>query len=114
GAVPLLLAEAYSWNFSYAVMSGLMTLGMAAVLIAPREGPRQYRPIHDDGLKVAPVVEFAEWFVRFSLLALGAIFVGSGLAASAAALEWLFLAVGANGLAATVVDLWKPPSGVWF
>ena len=29
GAAPLLLAEAYSWNFSYAVMAGLMLLGVA-------------------------------------------------------------------------------------
>mgnify|MGYP003344222447 CR=1 FL=1 len=32
GAVPLLLAQAYSWNLSYAVMAGLMGVGMLAVL----------------------------------------------------------------------------------
>lgn len=114
GAAPLLLAEAYSWNFSYLVMSVLMTLGMAAVLAAPREGPRQYRPIHDDGVKAAPAVELLEWTVRFSLLGLGAILVGSGLAASAAALEWLLIALGASGTAATVVKMWGSSSGVWF
>jgi PAT family beta-lactamase induction signal transducer AmpG len=37
GAVPLLLAEAYSWNVSYAVMAALMGIGVAGVLLAPRE-----------------------------------------------------------------------------
>ncbi len=37
GAAPLLLAESYGWNFSYAVMAALMGVGMLAVLCAPRE-----------------------------------------------------------------------------
>ena len=43
GAVPLLLAEAYSWNFSYAVMAALMTVGILAVLAAPREARHAIR-----------------------------------------------------------------------
>src|SRR5215213_9337603 len=37
GAVPLLLANSYGWNFSYAVMAALMIVGVVAVLAAPRE-----------------------------------------------------------------------------
>jgi hypothetical protein len=43
GAVPLLLAEAYGWNFSYAVMAALMTVGILAVLAAPREARHEQR-----------------------------------------------------------------------
>src|SRR5688500_10941921 len=45
GAVPLLLAEAYSWNFSYAVMAALMTVGILAVVAAPREARHAIREI---------------------------------------------------------------------
>jgi MFS transporter, PAT family, beta-lactamase induction signal transducer AmpG len=37
GALPLILAEPFGWNVSYAVMAALMTLGMAAALVAPTE-----------------------------------------------------------------------------
>ena len=33
----LVLAQAYSWNVSYAVMACLMGVGMVGVLAAPRE-----------------------------------------------------------------------------
>ena len=40
GAAPLLLAESYGWNFSYAVMAALMSIGMLAVLwCAARRAP---------------------------------------------------------------------------
>jgi PAT family beta-lactamase induction signal transducer AmpG len=113
GAAPLLLADAYSWNFSYAVMAGLMGIGMIAVLIAPVENSRQVRPIHDEGLKASPAVEGAEWLVRFLLLAAGAILVGCGLAANAAALDWLLKAFGANALGDAAVAAWRSRSGVW-
>jgi PAT family beta-lactamase induction signal transducer AmpG len=114
GAAPLLLANAYSWNFSYAVMSGLMAIGMLAVLIAPVESTRQIRPIHDEGMKAAPVVEGAEWLVRFLLLATGAILVGCGLAANAAALDWLLSTFGAGALGDAVVAAWRSRNGIWF
>ena len=114
GAAPLLLAEAYSWNLSYAVMSGLMGVGMLAVLLAPREGPQQYRPIHVDGLRAAPAMEVVEWLGRFLLLAVGAILVGSGLAANAAALDWLLSTFGAGQLGDAALAAWRSRSGVWF
>jgi PAT family beta-lactamase induction signal transducer AmpG len=47
--VPLLLAEAYGWNFSYAVMAALMTVGVLAVLAAPREERHVHPPDTDRG-----------------------------------------------------------------
>ena len=57
GAVPLVLAEQYSWNVSYLVMAALMLIGVAGVLGAPRETEHQIRAIdlgngeaaYDDG-----------------------------------------------------------------
>ena len=86
GAVPLLLAEAYGWNLSYAVMAALMTVGVVAVLAAPREEHHAIRPIHADGILPAPVRDFLEWAARLAILALGALLLGSGLTANAGAL----------------------------
>jgi len=37
GAVPLMLAEPFGWNASYAAMTALTSIGMVAVLLAPTE-----------------------------------------------------------------------------
>jgi len=37
GALPLILAEPFGWNVSYAIMAALMGIGVAAVLLAPAE-----------------------------------------------------------------------------
>ena len=78
GAVPLLLAEAYGWNFSYAVMAALMTIGILAVLAAPREERHVIRPIHAEGIRPAPAREALEWVVRLAILAAGALVAGLG------------------------------------
>ncbi len=49
GAVPLLLAGSYGWNFSYAVMAALMGIGVLAVLAAPREAQHADPPDRDRG-----------------------------------------------------------------
>jgi PAT family beta-lactamase induction signal transducer AmpG len=114
GAAPLLLAVAYGWNVSYAVMAALMVLGMLGVLAAPKESPREASAIIAEGLQPAPAREGVEWLGRGLLLACGAILVGSGLAASAATLDWLLKAFGANTWGDAVVAAWRPRSGVWF
>ena len=86
GAVPLLLAEAYGWNLSYAVMAALMTVGVVAVMAAPREEHHAIRPIHAEGIHPAPVRDFLEWAARLAIVALGALLLGSGLTANAGAL----------------------------
>ena len=69
GAVPLLLAQAYGWNFSYGVMAALMGVGVLAVLAAPREERHAIRPIQTEGIQPAPAREALEWIVRLALLA---------------------------------------------
>jgi PAT family beta-lactamase induction signal transducer AmpG len=106
GAVPLLLAESYSWNFSYAVMAALMGVGMLAVLFAPREARHVVRPIPLDGVRVSRPLEIGEWLLRLAIVAAAAVLLGSGLAGDARLLGQLF----GDGLLAA----WRPPYGVWF
>jgi PAT family beta-lactamase induction signal transducer AmpG len=93
GAIPLVLAEAYNWHLSYAVMAAMMLIGVAGVLAAPREAAHEVRPIHAEGLPARPALEVPEWIVRLGLFALGAVILGCGLAADAsllsAAMSWL-------------------------
>ena len=114
GAAPLLLAEAYSWNVSYAVMAGLMLLGVAGVLFAPREAVHTVRPIHAEGVPRRPALELPEWIGRLAVFALGALLLGCGLAADAS-----LLAVGLKGLGlpdagVAVTDVWAmKPNGIY-
>ncbi len=114
GAAPLLLAEAYSWNVSYAVMAGLMLLGVAGVLFAPREDVHTVRPIHAEGVPRRPALELPEWISRLAVFALGALLLGCGLAADAS-----LLAVGLKGLGlpevgVAVTDAWAmKPNGIY-
>jgi PAT family beta-lactamase induction signal transducer AmpG len=80
GAVPLALAEIYSWSLSYAAMAGLMGVGIAAALCAPREQAHAVRPVHADGVAARPAFESLEWLVRAALLVFGGLLAGAGLA----------------------------------
>jgi len=113
GAVPLLLAEAYSWNVSYAVMAAMMIVGVAGVLAAPRELHHELRPIHAEGLSPAPAREAIEWVARLAILSGGALLLGSGLAANAGVLGNLLTAVGATGLRDAVFAAWASDARVW-
>lgn len=79
GAAPLILADIYSWNFSYAAMAALMGIGVVAVLLAPREVQHQIRPIPVGDIPSRPAFEVAEWIVRLVLIAVAALVIGSGL-----------------------------------
>lgn len=96
GALPLILADAYGWNISYAVMAGCMLLAVGATLAAPRESAT--RPSVGDGLSlpVRPVPETVEWTLRLLLIGIGALLAGSGLAANAT-----FIATGLGWLGQT-------------
>ena len=96
GAVPLLLAQSYGWNVSYAVMAALMAVGVAGVLAAPREQRHTIRPIQAGDIAAAPVRDAVEWVVRLALLGAGALVLGSGLAANAGVLGRLLAALGAS------------------
>ena len=107
GAVPLLLAQSYGWNVSYAVMSALMAIGIAAVLAAPREERHTLRPIQTEGIQPAPIRETLEWLGRLSVLAAGALILGSGLAANAGVLARVLGAIGAAGAREAVLTAWE-------
>ena len=81
GAAPLLLAEAFNWNFSYAAMAALMLVGIGGALAAPKEKAHVIRPIHAEGTPSRPALEIPEWLARLALFAAGALVLGSGLAA---------------------------------
>jgi PAT family beta-lactamase induction signal transducer AmpG len=90
GAVPLALAEIYSWSLSYAAMAALMGIGIAAVLFAPRESAHTIRPIHAEGVEARPAFEVLEWTVRGALLILGGLVAGAGLGGDPSPLALLF------------------------
>ena len=113
GAVPLLLATSYGWNFSYAVMAALMLIGILAVFAAPREERHAIRPIQTAGIQPAPAREAIEWMARLGLLAAGALILGSGLAANAGVLGRLLAAVGASTARDAVVAAWASDARVW-
>jgi PAT family beta-lactamase induction signal transducer AmpG len=113
GAVPLLLAQSYGWNFSYAVMAALMAIGVAGVLAAPREERHTIRPIRTEGIEPAPVREALEWFTRLALLGAGALVLGSGLAANAGVLGRVLGAIGAAGAREAVLQAWASSARIW-
>ena len=90
GAVPLILAQVYNWNLSYAVMAALMGFGVLGVLLAPRERQHIVRPIPVGDLPSRPAFEVAEWIVRLGLIVVAALIIGTGLTDKADALLWAF------------------------
>ncbi len=113
GAVPLILAQTYGWNFSYAVMAGLMLVGVAGVLAAPREAQHVVRPIATAGLAAAPVRDAVEWIARLAVLGTGALVLGSGLAANAGILGNVVAALGLSGLRDALLAAWQSDVRVW-
>jgi PAT family beta-lactamase induction signal transducer AmpG len=113
GAVPLLLADAYGWNLSYAVMAVLMLVGVVGVIAAPREKQHTIRPIHAEGIRPAPIRESLEWAARLIILVLGALLLGSGLTANATVLARPLTAAGATAIRDAVLVVWTSSAGVW-
>lgn len=112
GAVPLLLADAYGWNLSYAVMAALMTVGIVGVLAAPREQQHAVRPFDTGGITPSPVREAVEWVTRLAILGIAALVLGSGLAANAGAIEGALARIGAAGAADAVHAAWTSGAAV--
>ena len=69
GAAPLVLAEVYNWNLSYAVMAALMGIGVLGVLLAPARA-RSTRSARSPSSDVPsrPALEVVEWIVRLALI----------------------------------------------
>ncbi len=114
GAAPLLLADRIGWSAAYVAMAAVMALGVAAVLLAPREREHLIRPISTDGVAAAPAWEFAEWGARLAVMVLGALLLGSGLGAKADLLAGALRAVGADQAGGALMKAWTAkPGGVW-
>jgi PAT family beta-lactamase induction signal transducer AmpG len=113
GAVPLLLAQSYGWNFSYAVMAALMAIGIAGVLAAPREERHRVRQIETGGIRPAPAREALEWIGRLAVLGIGALVLGSGLAANAGVLGRVLGAIGAPAAREAVLAAWASGARAW-
>jgi MFS transporter, PAT family, beta-lactamase induction signal transducer AmpG len=114
GAVPLVLAGWFGWNLSYGVMAALMGIGVLATLAAPREARHKIRAIHLDDVANSPVRDRLEWAARLALLSIGALIIGSGLAANASLMASIFTTAGMAGFGETLVTAWRSPSGLWF
>lgn len=109
GALPLVLAEAFSWSLSYAVMGALMGVGVLAVLFAPREHAHEIREIPGGDLPARPMAERGEWLIRLVILVVGALLLGSGLTGNAD-----ILALGlSNAAGAELVASWRGEFGPW-
>lgn len=83
GALPLVLADIYNWNISYAVMAALMGIGIGAALFAPREKAHEIRPIPVGDVPSRPPLEVLEWVVRLTIIVVAALIIGSGLTGAA-------------------------------
>lgn len=114
GAVPLILAEAFSWRLSYAAMAALMLIGVAAVLAAPRETEHRVRPIDIGDARARPVAEGAEWVVRLVILIAGGLLVGSGLAANVGFLADILGGLGAGAVGEVMETVWASDDRIWF
>ena len=83
GALPLVLADHYGWNFSYAIMAGCMIVAVGATLLAPREKATRPPMRYTEDMDARPALEVIEWAARLLLIVVGALLAGSGLAANA-------------------------------
>jgi PAT family beta-lactamase induction signal transducer AmpG len=114
GAIPLILADHFGWNFSYGLMAALMGIGMGAVLLAPREQSHKIRVISVANTKAAPLAEAFEWTMRLLLLVLAAVLLGSGLGANADILARIAHIVGLGATGDSLRTAWvATSSGVW-
>lgn len=102
GAVPLILADLYNWNFSYAVMAALMSLGVLGVLLAPREQAHTPRAIPVADIPSRPVAEKVEWVARLALILIAALIIGTGLTDKPDALIWAFGPMFGDGVSTMV------------
>ncbi len=113
GAAPLLLAGSIGWNGSYGVMALLMGTSVLATLAAPREVAHVVRDTPVDGVSRRPFADGCEWAARLTVLLIGALLLGSGLAANATILAGA-LSLAGNGAGNAVAAAWRAPAGVWY
>jgi len=82
GIVPLMLADTLGWGFAYALMAGLMALGVLGVFLAPKEAEHKVRPIDYGDAPARPALEALEWAARLALMLMAICLLGAGLTAN--------------------------------
>ena len=113
GAAPLVLAEQFNWNLSYAVMAALMGFGVLGVLLAPRERQHTIRPIPVGDVPSRPVLEWVEWLVRLALIAFMALVMGAGMTAKPDILGWFVTGIGGDAAAFSAAVTNKETGVYW-
>lgn len=114
GALALVLADSFGWAVSYTVMAALMGIGVAAVLLAPREKAHNIRHVPTEGVPRRPAFEVIEWIVRIVLIVLSGLFLGVGLTGNGPFLSFLITPlVGAETTEAFVGAFTARPDGIW-
>jgi PAT family beta-lactamase induction signal transducer AmpG len=114
GAIPLILADAYGWGFSYGAMAALMVVGIVGVLAAPRERAHAIRAGATEDVAQTRAFALLEWLARLAVLLAGAVVMGSGLAGDATLPSRALEALGAAGLGGRLGAAWTAPAtGVW-
>jgi PAT family beta-lactamase induction signal transducer AmpG len=115
GIAPLFIASRINWGVAYAAMAVLMAIGIAAVLVAPKEKPRPVQqPLMPPDLPAKPAEETIEWGFRLVLLVAGALIFGTGFTAQLDLLKSLFGVFGASDALAGLEAAWaERPLGVF-
>ena len=114
GILPLVLSDVIGWGSSYALMAVLMLAGTAGVLAAPREADAVARPKDPDPVAARPGRDALEWAGRGGLVLSAAALLGSGLSGNPFLLRAPLSALGLEGLAGSLAELWaaKPAGAI--
>jgi PAT family beta-lactamase induction signal transducer AmpG len=115
GIVPLFIASRINWGVAYATMAVLMAIGVAAVLLAPKETPRpKQQPLMPTDMPVKPVEEALEWVLRLALLLVGALIFGVGFTGAFDLLKNTFGLIGQTEVLSGLEAAWaERPLGVF-
>ena len=114
GVVPLAMSDVVGWSLSYALMAGLMVVGVLGVLGAPREAKHVLRDIDFQGVAGVPYRDGIEWIIRLAIVLLGALIFGSGLAGNATVLQSVTANLGQPQVGDAIKAAWEAkPFGVF-
>lgn len=104
GAAPLFLASRIGWTAAYSAMALVMVIGIAGVLLAPREQGVEPKPLPP---QTTPIwMEVAEWAARLALMVLGACFIGAGISGKPEPLTFMFSWIGMADAAPSFSEFW--------
>jgi PAT family beta-lactamase induction signal transducer AmpG len=108
GIIPFYIAKELNWHIAYAVMAGMMGLGIFGTLAAPRGPEPRVRPIDYGEIPANSVLEALEWLLRLMVIGLAVLLMGSGLTANLSLAKPLF-ALFEPGLASfnALESVWK-------